>query len=94
MGSPYRFTRSTLIVLDKLAREGPISPNEIAKSSGLAQRTVTMALSTLQKRSLCKKMPNLRDMRKPLYRASIDGVNALKMNPEFLRSLANLQVTK
>ncbi|TFF91830.1 MarR family transcriptional regulator [Candidatus Thorarchaeota archaeon] len=94
MGRPVRFTRSTLIVLDKLAKEGPMSPNEIAKSSGLAQRTVTMALRTLQKKSLCKKLPNLQDMRKPLYRASINGVNELKMNPEFLQSLANLQVTK
>jgi DNA-binding MarR family transcriptional regulator len=91
---PQRFTRSTLIVLDKLAREGPMSPQDIAKSSGLALRTVTLALRTLQKGSLCKKLANLRDMRKPLYRASTDGMKQLQMNPEFVKSLANLHITR
>lgn len=94
MGGSARYTKSAILVLDRLAKEGPMSPQDIAKSCGLAMRTVTLALRTLQQSSLCKKSPNLRDMRKPLYRASIDGINHLKMNPEFLRSLANLQVTK
>jgi len=40
-------TKSTLLVLDKLDRDGPMSPQDLAKSSGLAMRTVTLALKTL-----------------------------------------------
>jgi DNA-binding MarR family transcriptional regulator len=56
-----------LTVLHVIAVHGPISPHEICEKVDLSPRTVTLALGTLTKKSLCKKVPNLADMRKPLY---------------------------
>jgi DNA-binding MarR family transcriptional regulator len=56
-----------LLVLQIIASYGPICPNDICKRVKLSPRTVTLALKTLVKKDLCKKVPNLVDMRKPLY---------------------------
>ncbi len=56
-----------LAVLQVIAVHGPISPHEICDKVELSPRTVTLALGTLTKKRLCKKIPNLADMRKPLY---------------------------
>jgi DNA-binding MarR family transcriptional regulator len=64
-------TKSTLVVLEKLAKDGPLYPKEISDQVGLAPRTVTLALRNLLKLDLCKKVPNFADMRKPLYHADV-----------------------
>ncbi len=94
MSIPINLTKSTLIVLDKLATEGPMSPADLAKKSGLAMRTVTLALKTLQSGQLCTKVPNLLDMRKPLYHADQEKVRELQRNIEIWKSMANLQVPR
>ncbi|MHA1768945.1 MAG: MarR family transcriptional regulator [Candidatus Thorarchaeota archaeon] len=94
MSSTIRLTKSTLLVLDKLATEGPMCPHEIAKSSGLAMRTVTLALKTLQKGSLCKKTPNLADMRKPLYHADIEKVREIRRKAEIWKSMAHQHINR
>jgi len=94
MSLPINLTKSTLIVLDKLATEGPMYPAELAKKSGLAMRTVTLALKTLQIGNLCKKVPNLQDIRKPLYHADQEKVRELQRNMEIWRSMVNLQVPR
>ena len=94
MSLPINLTKSTLIVLDKLAKDGPMCPQEIADSSGLAMRTVTLALKTLQSGNFCRKVPNLRDMRKPLYHADYERILELQRTHEIWRSLANLRVTR
>ena len=81
-------TRSTLIVLDKLSSEGPMCPAEIAEKSGLAMRTVTLALKTLQSGRLCRKVPNLLDMRKPLYHTNPEKIQ------EIQRNVANLHLMR
>ncbi len=56
-----------LTVLQVVANYGPISPHEICEKVELSPRTVTLALSTLTENRICKRIPNLSDMRKPLY---------------------------
>ncbi|MFW9918787.1 MAG: hypothetical protein ACFFED_04260 [Candidatus Thorarchaeota archaeon] len=56
-----------LTVLQVVAAHGPISPHEICDRVELSPRTVTLALSHLTETKICKKVPNLADMRKPLY---------------------------
>jgi len=94
MSLPINLTKSTLIVLDELAKDGPMCPQEIANKSGLAMRTVTLALKTLQSGNFCRKVPNLMDMRKPLYHADYEKIMELQRTHEVWRSLLNLRVTR
>ena len=94
MSLPINLTKSTLIVLNKLTSEGPMYPAEIAKKSGLAMRTVTLALKTLQSGHLCRKVPNLLDMRKPMYHIDQEKVSELQRNMEIWRSMANLHLPR
>lgn len=94
MSLPINLTKSTLIVLDKLDREGPMSPQDLAKSSGLAMRTVTLALKTLLTRKLCRRTPNLLDMRKPLYHVDVEQVRELRRNAEIWRSATHIHTLR
>ncbi|NHJ14574.1 MAG: MarR family transcriptional regulator [Candidatus Thorarchaeota archaeon] len=85
-------TRSALVVLEKIAKDGPLYPKEISDQVGLAPRTVTLALRNLLKMDLCKKVPNFSDMRKPLYHADIQAVKKLQREFEIWRSMSNLHV--
>ncbi|MHA1881754.1 MAG: winged helix-turn-helix transcriptional regulator [Candidatus Thorarchaeota archaeon] len=64
--------RSAYIVLSQLAKDGPLCPIDISERSNLAPRTVSYALRRLTSTKLCKKVPNLRDMRRPLYSPNFD----------------------
>jgi DNA-binding MarR family transcriptional regulator len=55
------------MVLEGLTAEGPQTPRDLSKGLKLAPRTVTYALQRLLRVSLCRKVPNLCDMRQPLY---------------------------
>jgi len=91
---PINLTKSTLIVLDELAKDGPMCPQEIANKSGLAMRTVTLALKTLQSGNICRKVPNLMDMRKPLYHLDYEKIMELQRSHDVWRSMINLRVTR
>ena len=67
-----------MIILEHLAAGGPMTPKEIAVRSGLAPRTVTYALRELIECKLCRKVPNLADMRKPLYHVNVQKVQELE----------------
>jgi DNA-binding MarR family transcriptional regulator len=92
MSVPANLTKSTLIVLHKLDKEGPMCPQDVAKSSGLAMRTVTLALKTLLRSKFCKRTPNLLDMRKPLYHVDAEKVSELRRNVEVMQIMARLQL--
>ncbi len=62
-----QLSAGVLTVLQVVAAHGPISPHEICDKVDLSPRTVTLALGTLTQEKICKKVPNLIDMRKPLY---------------------------
>ncbi len=79
-------------MLDKLDKDGPMSPQDLAESSGLAMRTVTLALKTLLIRKICRRTPNLLDMRKPLYNVDSEKVRELRLNAEIMRTMARMQI--
>jgi len=64
--------RSAYIVLSQLARDGPLCPVDISERARLAPRTVSYALRRLTSTRLCKKIPNLIDMRRPLYTPNLE----------------------
>ncbi|MFX1579407.1 MAG: MarR family transcriptional regulator [Promethearchaeota archaeon] len=92
MSVPVNLTKSTLIVLHKLDEEGPMCPQDLAKSSGLAMRTVTLALKTLLRGKFCKRTPNLLDMRKPLYHVNAEKIRELRRDVEIVQIMARLQL--
>ncbi|MBS3793970.1 MAG: MarR family transcriptional regulator [Candidatus Thorarchaeota archaeon] len=61
------FTEREIVILQGLEEEGPMSPKEISDNLSIPLRTVTRNLRKLRKKNLCKKIPNLHDMRRPLY---------------------------
>ncbi len=64
--------RSAIVILDRLTHEGPMTPKDLSNKVELAPRTVSFALRKLLRLNLCKKVPNLKDMRQPLYLADIE----------------------
>ena len=59
--------KSAVTVLRHLTTKGPMCPVDISQTAKLAPRTVSHALKRLVNDRLCKKIPNLQDMRRPLY---------------------------
>ncbi|MGV9169167.1 MAG: winged helix-turn-helix domain-containing protein [Promethearchaeia archaeon] len=55
------------IILEGLAEEGPMSPKEISDNLSIPLRTLTYNLRKLREKKLCRRIPNLQDMRSPLY---------------------------
>ncbi|MFW9847430.1 MAG: MarR family transcriptional regulator [Candidatus Thorarchaeota archaeon] len=74
--------RSAIIVLDKLTHDGPMTPKDISTKVDLAPRTVSFALRKLVGQKLCRKIPNLQDMRQPLYQADVERARELRMKFE------------
>ncbi|MHA1637976.1 MAG: MarR family transcriptional regulator [Candidatus Thorarchaeota archaeon] len=80
--SGFDLPRSAVIVLDRLTSEGPLTPKDLTSKVNLAPRTVSFALRKLMRQKLCKKIPNLRDMRQPLYLADAEKAKQLRMKYE------------
>jgi len=66
------FPNSAILVLGSLASEGPMTPKTIIEKVGLAPRTISFALSTLVKEQVIRKIPNLADMRQPIYHIDVE----------------------
>jgi DNA-binding MarR family transcriptional regulator len=73
---------SAIIVLDKLEHQGPMTPKDISREVSLAPRTVSFALGKLIRQNLCKKIPNLRDMRQPLYLVNEEKAKEIRVRFE------------
>ncbi|MFW9909654.1 MAG: MarR family transcriptional regulator [Candidatus Thorarchaeota archaeon] len=78
----FQLPRSAIIVLDRLTHDGPLTPKDISTKVDLAPRTVSFALRKLVGQNLCRKIPNLSDMRQPLYLANEDRAKELRMKYE------------
>jgi len=74
--------RSAIIVLDRLTHEGPMTPKGISQKVDLAPRTVSFALRKLMGQRLCRKIPNLHDMRQPFYIADVERARELRIRYE------------
>ncbi len=73
-------TASSVVVLRELTDKGPMTPKQIRGEVDLSQRTVSDALRRLYDTRLCKKMPNLEDMRQPLYYANNSRMKELEID--------------
>jgi DNA-binding MarR family transcriptional regulator len=69
---------SAIIVLEKLENQGPMTPKDISRAVSLAPRTISFALGKLVRKNLCKKIPNLSDMRQPLYLVNEEKTKELR----------------
>ena len=67
-------------VHELLKKEGPLTPLEITRRTQLAPRTVNFALRKLLRNHIVKKIPNLTDMRSPIYCLVGDGVDKTEAN--------------
>jgi DNA-binding MarR family transcriptional regulator len=63
---------SAILVLSSLASEGPMTPKTIIEKVALAPRTISFALRTLVKEEVIRKIPNLTDMRQPIYHIDME----------------------
>jgi len=70
---------SAIQVLGFLSKNGPTPPRDISRKANIPLRTVSYALRTLMIKKLCHKVPNLGDMRRPLYIADQDKSRAIFM---------------
>jgi DNA-binding MarR family transcriptional regulator len=92
MFTPNDLPRSALIVLDHLAQHGPMAPRDLSRESQMPLRTVTFALKKLVRHRLLRKVPNLMDMRKPLYHANVERIREVEAEIERLRLMVGLQM--
>ncbi|MHA1906189.1 MAG: MarR family transcriptional regulator [Candidatus Thorarchaeota archaeon] len=72
----FSIPKSARIVLHHLATTGPMSPKQISRKSDLPLRTVSFALRRLTAQNLLRRIPNLQDMRQPLYHLESKEVKA------------------
>ncbi len=84
--------RSALILLDHLRENGPMAPRDIAKKAKIPLRTVTFAIQKLLKIQLLRKVPNLMDMRKPLYHPNLERIREVETEIDKIRILTGLQM--
>ncbi len=82
MSVSLNLPRSAIIVLHRLSKEGPLTPKDISKKVDLAPRTVSFALRKLMGQNLCRKIPNLSDMRQPLYMADMEKTREIRAKYE------------
>ncbi|NWF96247.1 MAG: winged helix-turn-helix transcriptional regulator [Candidatus Thorarchaeota archaeon] len=82
MNASLDLPRSAILVLSRLSSEGPLTPKDLSARVDLAPRTVSFALRKLMGQHLCRKIPNLHDMRQPLYSIDPERFNEIKMKYE------------
>ncbi|MHA1908092.1 MAG: hypothetical protein ACW98Y_12405 [Candidatus Thorarchaeota archaeon] len=78
--------KSAVIILDHLKVDGPMSPKQIAAKSQMPARTVSFALRTLIKQKICKKIPNLLDMRQPTYHLNDEMIKDIRSHLKKLQA--------
>jgi DNA-binding MarR family transcriptional regulator len=69
---PGRTPKSAMKILGTLANDGPMCPLEISERLNMAPRTVSFALKELVRRQLLRRVPNLLDMRRPMYHVNME----------------------
>lgn len=74
---PGRSPKSAMMILGALVDDGPMCPIEISEKLNMAPRTVSFALRQLLKRQLLRRVPNLLDMRRPMYHVNMERAKDL-----------------
>jgi DNA-binding MarR family transcriptional regulator len=93
MLSSLQITKSAVIVFFRLAQDGQMCPHQIMETAGLPPRTVTNALRQLLDNELCKRIPNLNDMRKPLYCVDKRKAREIERELEAIHSQIRMHLT-
>ncbi len=83
--------KSAVIVLKQLVIDGPMCPQDIGRRASLAPRTVSFALRKLMGQKLCRKVPNLQDMRLPLYKPNLEVAHEI-MSQHGINSIIGMQL--
>lgn len=85
---PGRTPKSAMAILGTLAKHGPMCPMEISEKLDMAPRTVSFALRKLLGKKLLRKIPNLSDMRRPMYHVNMETAKELvqKYNDAAIRA--------
>ena len=85
---PGRTPKSAMAILGTLVKHGPMCPMEICETLDMAPRTVSFALRKLLGKKLLRKIPNLNDMRRPMYHVNMEAAKDLlqKYNDAVLRA--------
>lgn len=66
-----------MAIIGALAQDGPMCPQEISTKLGMAPRTVSFALRKLLKGNVLRRIPNLSDMRRPMYHVNAEKAREL-----------------
>lgn len=69
-----------------------MSPKQISNKANLPARTVSFALKKLMKQSLCRKIPNLLDMRQPKYHLDDERVRNYRSQIKKLQAELGIQL--
>ncbi|MGY5875504.1 MAG: MarR family transcriptional regulator [Candidatus Thorarchaeota archaeon] len=83
---------SALVVLHELFTKGPMTPKQIRGTVELSPRTVTDALRRLTANRLCQRIPNLNDMRQPLYYADPSKMREMHIDFDFIRAATRMRM--
>lgn len=81
-----RLPKSARFILCTLASEGPMTPQDLSSKFNISPRTVSFALRRLVEHRICNKIPNLNDMRQPLYCLNNERIQELDLNIEQIRA--------
>ncbi|MFW9919427.1 MAG: MarR family transcriptional regulator [Candidatus Thorarchaeota archaeon] len=68
---------SAISVLQSLISCGPLSPKDISRRGNIPIRTVNFAIRKLKGRGLIRRIPNLQDMRSPLYTTDLEAAKQI-----------------
>lgn len=68
---------SAISVLQSLIAHGPMSPKDISMSGKIPIRTVNFAIKKLRGKGLIRRIPNLQDMRSPLYSTDLEAAKRI-----------------
>jgi len=81
---------SALIVLNELQTNGPMTPKQLRGQVTLSPRSVSDALRRLTDKALAKRIPNLHDMRQPIYSTNPETIRELKVNFDEIRAMTRI----
>ncbi|MHA1882324.1 MAG: MarR family transcriptional regulator [Candidatus Thorarchaeota archaeon] len=81
---------SALAVLHELVTKGPMTPKQIRQKVTLSPRSVSDALRRLTVKQICRKVPNLHDMRQPLYCVESLKVKELHISINQIRAMTSI----
>ena len=77
-------------MLDKLDSKGPMTPKQIRSEVTLSPRSVSDALRRLTDKQICKRTPNLLDMRQPIYSTDPAKIREMKINFDDIRAMTRI----